>query len=118
MPYGNYTFTARKGQSVTLAGTWRASAGGAALDLTGYSAKLTVNTWPKGGSPLYETTAITLGGAAGTFTVTVLEADTQTWPGAGPDGYPSRLIYDLSVTSGTGVTTYLLAGEILVEEDA
>lgn len=116
MAFGNYSPRIRRGQSWTLAGTIKLS--GSAVSLVGATAYLAVNTWPKSTGTLYYTTSITLGGAAGTFSVTVPRSATVTWPSNGPDAITNRLVYDLVITLADTSVVNALSGEVIVEEVA
>lgn len=102
----------RQGETFTRVITWEDSAGDL-VNLTGYSAKIQLRD-TRTGTVIDEFTdttpsGITLGGAAGTITWTVTATET----GALPVG---SLDYDLRLTSGTSVVTYLLAGHLNVQK--
>ena len=76
-------------------------------NLTGYTAALTIRDKP-GGSTIATLTGgsgLTLGGSAGTITVSRTSAQVQAWA-------LDRGAYDLTVTSGGGLTTMLMAGSL------
>ncbi len=111
-----YDYSCRQGETFTRVITWcvgtvaQCNAGtGTLVNLTGYTAKLqvrdtitgtVVDEWTDAGG-------IVLGGAAGTITWTMTAAETALYP-------VGALSYDLRLTSGAGVVTYLLYGHVSV----
>jgi hypothetical protein len=118
MPYGNRSQRIRRGQSWTLAGLLQSS--GSNVNLTSATGLLSVNTWPKGLTPVYTSNNVIFGGTAGTFSITVPASVTSAWPSNGPFGPPTNiLIYDLVLTLSDGVTVIIpLSGQLVVEEVA
>jgi hypothetical protein len=80
-------------------------------DLTGYSASMTVRDSADATIVSLTTvnSRITLGGAAGTITLTILAATTATLT-------PGTYDYDLTLTSGGGTITRLIEGVFTVSE--
>lgn len=87
-------------------GTVGASSG--PVDLTGYTAALQIRAYPLATAILYDASAnLTLGGTAGTITLVIPAANTETftwWQG----------VYDLLLTDSSGNATRLLAGAVTV----
>lgn len=113
MPAGRYSFTIEQAATFSRVVTWYADAAGTQpVNLTGYSAKMKVKN--QLGTALLDSAngdiTITLGGAAGTVTVTIAAAKT----GAMSSTVADDLVYDLELTSGTGVVTRLLQGTVAV----
>ena len=108
-----YTLEIQQGATLSLVATWNDSTG-AAVNLTGYTARLQVRTSYAATSTILSLTSssgITLGGAAGTITITVSATDTAalTAPWIG--------VYDLELVSGSGVVTRLLEGTATVSPE-
>lgn len=100
----NYTITVAAGETIQDAFTWKQPSG-AAVNLTGYTAKMQARD--KAGLLILEAesgSGITLGGAAGTVTLSVPTT------GVAAGGYA----YDLFLTSGGGVVTQLVEGDLVV----
>lgn len=107
---GLYSPNAYRGETFSRVITWRDSAG-ALVNLTGYSAKIQIRDTVSN-SVLDEFavgTGLTLGGALGTITWEMTAAETLALP-------TGNLAYDLRMTSGTSVVTYLLYGYVNVRE--
>jgi hypothetical protein len=101
--------TIEQGANWQLTATWKDSAG-AAVNLTGYTARLKVKD-KYGGTQLLSITSsdsITLGGAAGTITINVAAATTAALAA------PASGVYDLELVSGAGVVTRLLEGTVKI----
>ncbi len=85
-----------------------------AIDLTGYTAKMQIKKTRADLTALETLTtadgSIVLGGAAGT--ITLLLTDTQTAAIVWLTG-----VYDLELTSGSGIVTRLIQGVITVSEE-
>lgn len=107
---GLYSPNCRKGETWTRVLTWRDGAG-ALVNLTGYTAKLQLRDTVSRTVVLELTQAsgLTLGGAAGTITWSMTATQTL----ALPTGAQS---YDLRLTSGTSVVTFLVYGYVNVQE--
>ena len=111
MALGNrYDLEIKQGATLSLTATWRDSAG-TAVNLGGYTARAQVRETYASSSAiisLTDTAGITLGGAAGTITLTVSATTTAalTAPWAG--------VWDLELVSGGGVVTRLLEGAATV----
>ena len=105
---GVYNLTIVQRETFSLVATWRDSAD-AAIDLTGYTAAMDIVD--DTGTVLIDVGVdgtITLGGAAGTVTVTIPAATTATFAAG-------AYRYDLFLTSGGGQATQLLKGSVVVE---
>ena len=100
-----HDFTIRQGETFSRTLTYK-DAAGALVNLTGYSARMSVRK--RDGQAVVATAATTLGGAAGTISLSISAALTA---GLRPDAYE----YDLFLTSGGGVCEALLAGKFIVE---
>ena len=111
MPAGTHNFTIEQGATFSRTLTWT-DEDGAAIDLTGYSARMKVKYHRRDQTALLELTngdGITLGGAAGTIIITISAADTAAidW---------TEAVYDLELVSGA-VVTRLLQGTITVDQE-
>jgi hypothetical protein len=117
-------------QGATWSFLWtKRDAAGAAVDLTGYSARMAVKHGYGGSAAAYLSTGpdaagggITLGGAAGTVTL-AMTADQSAALGGGlaaADAEACRtieLLYDLELVSGAGVVTRELEGQVIVNRE-
>jgi hypothetical protein len=109
-----YDIQINQGATFSLAATWKDSAG-TPVNLTGYTARMQVRTAYDATATILNLTSaagdITLGGSAGTITITVsataTAALTAPWAGA----------YDLELVSGGGVVTRLLEGSASVSPE-
>lgn len=121
MPAGDYNFTVGQGETWNPTLTLTDSAG-ALVNLTGYTARLTIRETYASESALISLTTenggITLGGAAGT--IALLATATQTAALVVPDspGTPpsKRLVYDLELVTGAVVRRYLQGAFIVTRE--
>lgn len=104
---GYYDMTADQGATFRQVITWKDSAG-TPVNLTNYTARMQVrqrvesttevlDLSSQGGNP-----AIVLGGALGTITITVPDADMD---------FEGAYVYDLEVESSGGIVTRLLMGK-------
>lgn len=98
-----------QGETKTLTITWQKN--GAAVDISAYSAKLQIRASHNGA--VLDTRATGGSGitcsSAGVVVVTWTAAQTAAMNFA-------RAVYDLYVSSGAGVTTYLLKGDVKVNQ--
>lgn len=113
---GTYNLCINQGATYTRIFVWIAGqcgcgtvgASSGPVDLTGYTAALQIRAYPLAATILYDASAnITLGGTAGTITLVIPAANTETftwWQG----------VYDLLLTSAAGVVTRLLMGSVSV----
>lgn len=111
MPAGQHDITIEQGATFKLDVTWKTGSPAAAVNLTGYTARMQVRRSHKAESALLtfttENGAITLGGAAGTIAVRGLATLT--------DDVPAKpCVYDLELVSGAGEVTRLLEGSVTV----
>ena len=113
MSAANYDFEIEQGTTLLKPIVWKDSSG-TPVNLTGYTAKMQVRKSASSDEVLLELSntngRITLGTSNGTITLVFSPATTSaiTW---------SRGKYDLELTSGSGVVTRLLEGEITVSKE-
>lgn len=102
----NINLTANQGADLNFALT--GAINDAAVNLTGYTADMQIRRGADGPAvlTLNETDGITLGGSAGTITVSVPAAD-MVMP-------PAPYVYDLELVSGGGVVRRLVRGTFTV----
>jgi hypothetical protein len=104
--YATYTMTFIWVAGTCGCGTVGATSGPA--DLTGYTATLQIRAYPLSATILYDASSnITLGTTDGTIALVIPATTTQTftwWQG----------VYDLLLTSSSGVVTRLLQGSVTV----
>jgi hypothetical protein len=114
MALGNsYDLEIKQGATLSLTATWKDSTG-AAINLTGYTARMQVRSAYDATSTILSLTSssgITLGGVAGTIEITASATVTAvlTAPWAG--------VWDLELVSGGGVVTRLLEGAATVSPE-
>lgn len=112
-PPGNYDFTLYQGATFLRTLTWQ-DENETAINLTGYTARMHLRTSQDAETPFVilttENGGITLGGSAGTITLTISAGDTA-------EITETSGVYDLEIISGSGVVTRLLAGKILVSKE-
>ena len=117
-------------QGETYSFTWTKLSGGSAVNLTGYSARMSVRTHFGGTQEVYlsdgsdaDGGTITLGGAAGTVVLTMTAAETAAladaitgWidDPAAEAGPRVAYIYDLELVTGAGAVTRELEGRLVV----
>lgn len=104
-----YKHNIEQGATYPFNFTWKVKSTGAAIDLTGYTAKMQIRK-AKDTDVILDLThssGITLGGAAGTVAVLLTAAQTAALSG--------QYVYDLFVVSGGGVATKLFEGTITVD---
>lgn len=113
MAAGVYNITIEQGSTFTLNLTWKDSSG-AAINITGYTARMQVRKSVDAASTTLSLTSgagdITLGGAAGTISITVSAASTASIASG-------NYVYDLELVSGAGVVTRLLQGAVTVSPE-
>ena len=109
---GNYDITAYHGTTFSRVFTWK-DENEAAVNLTGYTARMMARTSIDSTSPFITLTTenggIALGGAAGTITVTMTATETAAL--AVQTG-----VYDLELITGSTVTR-LLQGNLIVSRE-
>lgn len=108
---GTHNFEILQGETWTRTLTWKVD--GTAVDLTGYTARMQVRQKVTSADTLLSLTSasgITLGGSAGTITLSVSAVDTaaMTW---------REGVYDLELVSGGGEVTRLIEGRITVSPE-
>ncbi|MBN8248335.1 MAG: hypothetical protein J0L84_12950 [Verrucomicrobia bacterium] len=103
----------KRGDTLQFDALW-SQENGDPVDLTGYTAKMQVRPQTADGAPILDLSTggngITLGGAAGTIAVTASAATTRTLT-------PGEYVYDLELTSPTGVVTTIVAGQFTLFMD-
>jgi len=108
---GEYTLRIEQGATLSLVATWK-DASGTAINLTGYTARLSVRTHHSSDTVLLSLTTanggIALGGAAGTITVTATAVQTAALTA------PVTGVYDLELVSSGGVVTRLIEGGAVI----
>lgn len=111
MALGNsFDITINQGATFELTVTWKDSTG-AAINLTGYSARMQVRETYSSSSTIVSLTngsGITLGGAAGTIAILISATTTAALTA------PFSGVYDLELVSAGGVVTRLLQGAATV----
>lgn len=113
MTPGDYNLTIRQGGTFSRVLTWKDDAGDE-INLTGYTARMQVRASHSSADVLLslttENSRITLGGVAGTITLSLLAADTAalTWEWG---------VYDLELISGGGLVYPLLEGRVRVDRE-
>lgn len=109
---GVYNIVCPKG--VTYTETFTYKVGGVAVNLTGYTAAAQIRRSFTNATPLHTLTTggggITLGGSAGTITLLIPFATTETF-------VSGQYIYDLEITSGGGVKDRLIQGTFTVTSE-
>ena len=100
-----YDILIEQGATYSQVVTYKES--GVAVNLTGYTARMQVRSTLESATTVVELTTangrITLGGAAGTITLTISATDTASLTAG-------RGVYDLELVSGSGIVTRLLQG--------
>lgn len=97
-----------QGATFTRTLTWKID--GAAVNLTGYTARMQVRKSASSATTyvsLTSSSGITLGGAAGTITISISAAQTSDIP-------EGAYVYDLELVSSGGVVTRLVGGKFSV----
>lgn len=111
MAAGKYNITIEQGATFTLQFTIKT--GSTPWDLTGYSARMQVRTSVNASATLVSLTSgsgITLGGVAGTVTVTIPATDTD-------NIIAGRHVYDLELESAGGEVWRVLEGKCTVKPE-
>jgi hypothetical protein len=110
----SYNLEINQGATLALVATWKDSAG-TAVNLTGYTARLNVRETYSSSSAILtlttENSGITLGGSAGTITLSASATTTAALTA------PFSGVYDLELVSGGGVVTRLLEGVATVSPE-
>lgn len=109
MPAGLHTFICEQGATFSRTVTVTDSAG-AAVSLSGYSARMKVRRTHSSSDVLVSLTSssgLTLGGAAGTIAILISATATAALS-------PVRAVYDLEIESGAGVVTRILEGDFVI----
>ena len=110
---GNYDITVYQGTTFSQVFTWK-DQNDALINLTGYTARMMARTSVDAASPFITLTnangGIALGGAAGTITLSMSDADTSALALA-------KGVYDLEVVDTLGKVTRLLQGNLFVSAE-
>ena len=110
---GDYDFTIYQGATFARVITWKDEAD-ALIDLTGYTARMHVRESVDADTAFITLTTenggITLGGAAGSITLSISAATTAALT-------QTSGIYDLEMISGGGVVTRLLQGAVIISKE-
>ena len=105
MKPGRYNFSFVQGDTWTTAPQWKIN--GFYVDVSGYTAKLTVRKSPSSATSVFEFSTsngrITVGSIDGKFTLTAVPADTASVPAG-------NYVYDFDIVSSGGVSTTILSG--------
>lgn len=107
----SHNFTIYQGATFSHVLTWRDSSE-ALVNLTGYTARMQIRNRIGGDTIASLTTEngkISLGGSAGTITLTIAAADTAAITEGG--------VYDLELVSGGGIVTRLLEGSVTLSKE-
>lgn len=113
MPAANYSFVVEQGSTLLKPIVWKDSTG-TAVNLTGYSAKMQIRKSASSADVLLELSTqngkLTITANTGTITMVFSAATTAAinW---------SHGKYDLELTSGSGVVTRLIEGDITVSRE-
>jgi hypothetical protein len=100
------------GATYTYTATVRDSAG-ALVNLTGYTAAMKIRPTVESSTvslSLTQASGLTLGGAAGTVLITITAAQTTALDSG-------NFVYDLKVTSGGGIATRVIEGDVVVKPE-
>lgn len=109
---GKYNITIDQGSTFTFQFTIQDGTG-TAWNLTSYTARMQIRTAAESTSTLVSLTnssGITLGGAAGTVTITISATQTAAMPAG-------RHVWDIEVVSAGGVVTRILEGKAIVKAE-
>jgi hypothetical protein len=110
---GEYHITIEQGATFARTLTWR-DGSGSLVNLTGFTARMQVRRTVEDATVILELTTensgITLGGAAGTITLSASATAT-----AALDAKPA--VYDLELVSSGGVVTRLLEGNVIISRN-
>ena len=113
MDANHYDIRRHELESLNLSLTWYSDAATTTpINLTGYTAQVRILDRSGGTvlATLDTSSGITLGGSAGTIKVDKTASQMATWKLNG------RGAYDLSVTSGSGISTTLLQGSLEISK--
>lgn len=113
MPAGALNLEIEQGTTWSTVLTWKI--GGVAVNLTGYTARLQARRRPDSATQLLSLTSspaagITLGGVAGTITLTLSATATAAL-------HPGCYVYDLELVSAGGEVTRLVEGQWIVKAE-
>lgn len=111
---GRYDMTIYQGATFNRVFTWRVGNPATNVNLTGYAARMQLRSKPDSGTVILEATTsngrITLGGAAGTITLTIPADVTE-------DLAPNQYAYDIEMVAFDGEVTRLLDGFVTVDAE-
>jgi tRNA threonylcarbamoyladenosine modification (KEOPS) complex Pcc1 subunit len=110
---GTYNITCDQGATFSRSITWTDSARNP-YNITGYTARMHVRETANASSTIVTLTTsnsrITLGGTAGTITLTIAATDTANLT-------PGLYVYDLELVSGAGVVSRIIEGNFKVKAE-
>lgn len=113
MPAAAYDLMIEQGATFNQTVTWKDSTG-AAVDLTGYSARMQFRPSVNAPTVYFSATSsdgrIVLGGTAGTITINISAVETTAFTFV-------SAVYDLELQSASGVVTRLLEGGVAVSRE-
>ena len=111
---GRYDMTIWQGATFNRVFTWRVGTPAVNVNLAGFTARMQLRATPNSAATVLELTTsngrITLGGAAGTVTLTLTATETAALPA-------NQYAYDLELVAGTGEVTRLLEGFATVDAE-
>lgn len=108
-----YNILIDQGSTYTLALNYKDSAG-TAINLTGYTAAMQIRNTVDSATTVLSLSSpsngIVITGATGLITITVTAAQTR-------DMIANTYVYDLEITSGSGIVTRLVQGSVIVSAE-
>jgi hypothetical protein len=111
---GRYDMTIFQGATFNRVFTWRVGSPATNVNLTGFAARMQLRAKAESATVVLEATTangrITLGGAAGTVTVSLPAELTETLPA-------NQYAYDIELIAGNGEVTRLLEGFVTVDAE-
>lgn len=115
MAAGTYDITIEAGSTYTMVVTCYDSSS-TLINLTGYTARMQIRQTLTSSTTLWSLTSgsgITLGGSAGTITITISASSTTSVIGT----TESTAVYDLEIESGGGIVTRILQGRAFLSPE-
>lgn len=111
---GRYDFTIYQGASFDRTFTWQTGDPATNVNLTSYTGRMQVRSNTSAPTAVLEVTTsngrMTLGGSAGTITITVTATDTEALT-------PGQYVYDMELVSPGGEVTRLLEGRATISAE-
>lgn len=108
----NYQISIDQGATYSLALTYKDS-NGTAINLTGYTAAMQIRTSYDSSTTVVSLTSssgIVITAATGLLTITITSIQTAALT-------PGTYVYDLEITSGSGVVSRLIQGSVMVSAE-